>query len=167
MRLIRSVYGTLALAAFTGCIADPGPTGTNGGSTGSFSVTVTQFANGPTNGNATFSLDEDAGTSVLTISMRDKTGISLTLTGPGAPVAGDERDIGEEEGRMAGVLVRQSGIAAGTYVLSSGRIVFDGVSATRLVGQIEFTAVQTQGAAVGSTVSGVGNFNASGGNATP
>ncbi len=167
MHLIRSIPSLVLMVALTACITDPGPIGTNEGSTGRFSITVPEFANGPTNGNATFSLDQVEGNPVVTVEMSDNTGISITLSGPGSPVVGDEREIGDDDGFMNGEVVRTSGTAAGRYVMTAGRFIVEGSSGSRLVGQLEFTAVQQEGASVGSVIHGSGNFSASGGNAQP
>jgi hypothetical protein len=164
MKLTRSVLALAMVASVGGCITEPKPIGNNGGSTGTFSITIPEFANGPTNGKATFQLERVESAATLTLSFVDSLGFSTLISGPGAPVAGDDRAIGEEEGLIEGVLIRRVGTTAETYVLTAGTLSIDGVSATRLVGTIEFTAVQRDGPAIGTVIHGSGNFTASGGN---
>ena len=154
----------LVLAPAAACISDGGPLGTGGGSTGTFSITITEFANGPTNGAATFQLERSDDGATFSLSFVDSLGFSTLLTGAGTPIAGEDRAIGEEEGLLGGILRRVTATGTEVYVLTAGTVSFEGVSATRLVGTIEFTAVQREGPAVGSTISGNGNFTASGGN---
>ena len=164
MNRIRPVLILFLTASIGGCIAEEGPLGTSGGSVGTFSITIPEFANGPTNGKATFQLERVENVSTLTVSFLDSLGFSTLISGPGAPVVGDDREIGEAEGLIGGILVRQGTSGVETYVLTAGTLSIDGVSATRLVGTIEFTAVQRDGPAIGSTIHGSGNFTASGGN---
>ena len=164
MKLTRSLLSLALVTGLGACITDPGPIGTNGGSTGTFSVTIAEFQAGPTNGGATFRLDQEEGVTFLTLSLVDTLGISILLNGPGAPVVGTEREIGTEDGLLGGVLIRPTASGGETYVLTAGKLTVDAVSGNRLVGQIEFTARQEQGSNVGAIVHGSGNFSASGGN---
>jgi hypothetical protein len=156
----------LLVVLVTGCITEPEKIGTNGGSTGTFSLTIPEFVNGPTTGKATCQIEKVDNRSTLSISFTDSLGFSVVLSGPGAPVVGDERAIGEEEGMLGGVLSRITGSSSVIYTLTSGTVAVDAVSANRLNGTIEFTAVQREGPNVGSVIHGSGNFSASGGNSS-
>jgi hypothetical protein len=162
IRVFASV--SLLLAVAGACIGESGPLGTNGGSTGTFSITITEFANGPTNGAATFELERSGEGATFSMSFVDSLGFSALLTGPGTPIVGEDRAIGEEEGLVTGILTRPGPSGPEVYVLTTGSVTFAGVSANRLIGAIEFTAVQREGPAVGSTISGNGNFTATGRN---
>ena len=164
MNLMRPVLTVCTLALLGGCITEPDKIGTPINQVGSFSITIPEFANGPTNGKATFQLERVEAVSVLTVSLLDTLGFATTISGPGAPIAGADRAIGEEEGLMGGVLTRHTTAGAETYVLTAGTFSIDAVSTTKLVGTIEFTAVQRDGPAIGTVIHGSGNFSASGGN---
>ena len=167
MKPVRPLLAAMLLVVLvTGCITEPEKIGTNGGSTGTFSITIPEFVNGPTNGKATFQIEKVDNVSTLSISFTDSLGFSVVLSGPGAPVVGDERAIGEEEGMLGGVLSRITGSSSVIYTLTSGTVAVDAVSANRLNGTIEFTAVQREGPNVGSVIHGSGNFSASGGNSS-
>ena len=164
MNLMRPVPTFCILALLGGCITEPDKIGIPITQVGSFSITISEFATGPTNGKATFQLERVENVAMLTVSMLDSLGFATLITGPGSPVAGDDRAIGEEEGLMAGVLTRHTAAGAETYVLTAGTLSIDAVSTTKLVGTVEFTAVQRDGPAIGTVIHGSGTFSASGGN---
>ena len=164
MTLFRS-FLTLGVLAFAlGCITEPDKIGRQDQRAGSFSITIQAFANGPTSGKATFHLEPGAEVSTLTLNMLDSLGTTIVISGPGAPTAGADFAIGEEEGLLGGTITRTGVGATEIYALTGGSLSVTGVSATQLVGAIEFTAVQRQGPSIGSTVSGKGTFRATGGN---
>src|SRR5688500_4300156 len=99
MKHIRVVLSyLLALCCLAGWIGENGRCGSNGGSTGTFSLTVTEFANGPTSGAATFELERSDEGASFSLSFVDSLGFSALLSGPGTPIVGEDRAIGEEEG---------------------------------------------------------------------
>jgi hypothetical protein len=164
MKQIRSFVNFLLVSGFVGACISDSPIGINPPSTGTFSITITEFANGPTNGAATFELERNDDGATFSLSFVDSLGFSALLSGTGTPTAGEDRAIGEEEGLVGGLLTRPGSSGTELYVLTAGSVSFDGVSANRWVGTIEFTAVQREGPTVGSTISGSGNFTAIGRN---
>src|SRR5688500_953441 len=94
MYLIRSILSLALAVGVAGCIGDPGPVGTNGGSSGTFVLTVNDSPNAPRSGAATFQLERIENLATLTISLSDTLGFAMLITGAGAPTVGQDREIG-------------------------------------------------------------------------
>src|SRR5688500_579112 len=56
MRPFRLLLAFAFLLGSAGCLSDPGPVGTGGNTTGTFVLTIDEFASGPTSGAAQFQL---------------------------------------------------------------------------------------------------------------